>query len=759
MRLKWDAHLGFAKRRSARIRPLVVNWLRRSHPAPALNAVIVLLGALVMAAVPAVGTAHDGVPHWHCDPSEGNIRQVACTFEWGGGEQPDEGDLQVHGFLHAPNCQSLPARSPLRTGGLQVVRGSDPPPVGTGPGGNTFTYTANAQSAALDRCILAVASLRRGSGNYSLIQSSVFGVDFENGAGPVVDEREVDSRWRCDPEDGIVRKVTCTLDPGTVPRDELIVSGFRNNPSCLSPPRTSSSADGDLGVVAGSRPPAIPTDGGSTFTYTAHSGTTEQCIVAVAAVARNGGGYALVSSPVFAVDFENGAGPGDAEREVDSRWRCDPAEGTVRKVTCTLDPGTVPQGELIVSGFRNNPLCLSPPRTSSSADGDLGVVAGSRPPAIPTGPGGSTFTYTAHSGTAEQCIVAVAAVARRGGGYALVSSPVFAVDFENGAGPGDAEREVDSRWRCDPEDGIVRKVTCTLDPGTVPQGELIVSGFRNNPSCLSPPRTSSSADGDLGVVAGSRPPAIPTGPGGSTFTYTAHSGTAEQCIVAVAAVARSGGGYALVSSPVFAVDFENGQVPGAGAASGGPWHLPLLFACRLDGPSGFVRIVNLRNANNRLRIQAFDESGANCENAVNLGPNQALHFNSCDLDNGNRAKGLRGCGAGQGHWRLVVEPAGADASDPSFFVGAYARTGSGDSEWAFLTSMHDYAEGIPNAGDAAYPTLYAVPVFNPGRNVNQVSRLRVTNLGDASRSYILAAVDDAGDIRGVTIGPVARGGD
>ncbi len=380
MCLKWDAHLGFAERRSARIRPLVVNWLRRSHPAPALNAVIVLLGALVMAAVPAVGTAHDGVQHWHCDPSEGNIRQVACTFEWGGGEQPDEGDLQVHGFLHAPNCQSLPARSPLRTGGLQVVRGSSPPPVGTGPGGNTFTYTANAQSAALDRCILAVASLRRGSGNYSLIQSAVF-----------------------------------------------------------------------------------------------------------------------------------------------------------------------------------------------------------------------------------------------------------------------------------------------------------------------------------------------------------------------------------------AVDFENGQVPGAGAASGGPWHLPLLFACRLDGPIGFVRIVNLRNANNRLRIQAFDESGANCENAVNLGPNQALHFNSCDLDNGNRDKGLRGCAAGQGHWRLVVEPAGADPSDRSFFVGAYARTGSGDSEWAFLTSMHDYAEGIPNAGDATYPTLYAVPVFNPGRNVNQVSRLRVTNLGDASRSYILAAVDDAGDIRGVTIGPVARG--
>ena len=234
--------------------------------------------------------------------------------------------------------------------------------------------------------------------------------------------------------------------------------------------------------------------------------------------------------------------------------------------------------------------------------------------------------------------------------------------------------------------------------------------------------------------------------------------------MALAAVPRRGGSYALVSSAVFGVDYENGSAPGEVAGPGGglesgPWHLPLVFVNSPSGgwPQSFVRIANLRDAGARLLIRAFDEQGVIGTDEVDLGPNEALQFNSADLEEGNPDKQLAGFGRPrQGHWRLQIEPVGTDSSNQSFFAGAYARTIGCGTE-CFLTAMHDYAQRIANAGDAAYPYLYAVPIFNPARNVNQISRLRVTNLGDASRSYLLAAVDDGGDLRKVTIGPVAAG--
>ena len=84
-----------------------------------------------------------------------------------------------------------------------------------------------------------------------------------------------------------------------------------------------------------------------------------------------------------------------------------------------------------------------------------------------------------------------------------------------------------------------------------------------------------------------------------------------------------------------------------------------------------------------------------------------MHFNSEDLETGNLDKGLSGgVGAGVGDWRLRV------SSRLSLEVLVYIRTEDG-----FLTSMHDV---VPETAAG-----HRVAIFNPGRNINQVSRLRV----------------------------------
>ena len=61
----------------------------------------------------------------------------------------------------------------------------------------------------------------------------------------------------------------------------------------------------------------------------------------------------------------------------------------------------------------------------------------------------------------------------------------------------------------------------------------------------------------------------------------------------------------------------------------------------------------------------------------------------------------------------------------------------------FLTSMHDVA---PLSEDG-----YVVPIFNPASNVDQVSRLRIVNPGDAEATVTVNGIDD----RGVARGPVS----
>ena len=164
------------------------------------------------------------------------------------------------------------------------------------------------------------------------------------------------------------------------------------------------------------------------------------------------------------------------------------------------------------------------------------------------------------------------------------------------------------------------------------------------------------------------------------------------------------------------------------------YRLPLFPAA--GGPrEGFVRVINRSYASGTVAIHAVDDAG-NRYGPVQLalGRRQALHFNSTDLEAGNAAKELAaGIGVGEGDWRLEV------TSKLDLMVLSYARTADG-----FLTSLHDVA---PRTVDG---DLW-IPFFNPGTNLNQVSRLRLVNWGDANATATITGIDDAGQLPGEVV--------
>ena len=150
------------------------------------------------------------------------------------------------------------------------------------------------------------------------------------------------------------------------------------------------------------------------------------------------------------------------------------------------------------------------------------------------------------------------------------------------------------------------------------------------------------------------------------------------------------------------------------------------------GRQGFVRVINHADRAAEVRIDAFDESDWDYEAlTLEVGANQAVHFNSHDLEVGNAQKGLSGStGAGDGDWRLEL------SSEGNVEVLAFVRMPDG-----FLTAMHDVA---PSAH-----TRHRVPFFNPGSNTGRRSLLRLVNPGEAAATVTMRGVDDKGkDARG-----------
>ena len=146
-----------------------------------------------------------------------------------------------------------------------------------------------------------------------------------------------------------------------------------------------------------------------------------------------------------------------------------------------------------------------------------------------------------------------------------------------------------------------------------------------------------------------------------------------------------------------------------------------------SGRQGFVRAINRSASAGEVRIQAYDESDRDYEAlTLAIGANEAVHFNSNDLELGSTSKGLSGgTGAGEGDWWLEL------TSDLDVEVLAYIRTADG-----FLTAMHDIVPSSENR--------HRVATFNPGSNRNQESLLRLVNAGELAAEVVVAGVDDRG---------------
>ncbi len=153
------------------------------------------------------------------------------------------------------------------------------------------------------------------------------------------------------------------------------------------------------------------------------------------------------------------------------------------------------------------------------------------------------------------------------------------------------------------------------------------------------------------------------------------------------------------------------------------------------GPQGFVRVINHSAEAGEVRVDVFDETGeAFGPLTLALGANETKHFNSHDLERGNRDKGLRGsAGSGAEAWRLEL------SSAPNIEVLSYLRTPDG-----FLTAMQDVAPGIDRR--------HRVAIFNPGSNRSQRSILRLVNPGMATAQVTIEGVDDRGAFAGGSCG-------
>ena len=143
------------------------------------------------------------------------------------------------------------------------------------------------------------------------------------------------------------------------------------------------------------------------------------------------------------------------------------------------------------------------------------------------------------------------------------------------------------------------------------------------------------------------------------------------------------------------------------------YRIPLFAAASNPlGRQGFARIVNRSDRAGEVLIEAFDDSGKPAGPVtLPIDANETVHFNSGDLEGGNDKKDIEeGTGPPEeGSWRLEL------TSTLDLEVLSYMRT----KDDGFLTSLHDL---VPRT-----ESMHRVVTFNPGKNQNQVSWLRLMN--------------------------------
>ena len=161
--------------------------------------------------------------------------------------------------------------------------------------------------------------------------------------------------------------------------------------------------------------------------------------------------------------------------------------------------------------------------------------------------------------------------------------------------------------------------------------------------------------------------------------------------------------------------------PPGGSESQFEHTLPLVMSGSNAVQQGFVRIINHSDGAGAVEIRAIDDSGRRFGPvSLDMEARASAHFNSGDLESGNVDKGLSGgFGEGDGDWRLEL------STTLDIEPLAYIRAEDG-----FVTSMHDLvAQGAS--------MRYHVPLFNPGSNRSQVSRLRLVNPTDAETHVVI----------------------
>lgn len=171
----------------------------------------------------------------------------------------------------------------------------------------------------------------------------------------------------------------------------------------------------------------------------------------------------------------------------------------------------------------------------------------------------------------------------------------------------------------------------------------------------------------------------------------------------------------------------------ASATHAAEFQIPLFIPASHATQEGFIRMINHSETRGVVRVLAVDDAGNEFgPKEIALEARQTLHFNSNDLESGNpisnpdKVPGLEtGIGGGTGDWRLVLD------TELDLEPLVYVRTGDG-----FLTSMHDV---VPEAS-----MQHEVAIFNPAKNPNQVSRLRLINPDENDVTVSITGVDDKG---------------
>ena len=167
--------------------------------------------------------------------------------------------------------------------------------------------------------------------------------------------------------------------------------------------------------------------------------------------------------------------------------------------------------------------------------------------------------------------------------------------------------------------------------------------------------------------------------------------------------------------------------------------VPLFPSAADPDRQGFVRIVNHASRAGTVRFFAIDDDGNRIgPREFTIDADEALHFNSGDLETGNPAKGLDpGTGPGSGDWRLEFE------SDLDIEVLAYVRTATG-----FLASMHEVL-GVED------DDRQRLGLFKPAGDTEASSLLRLVNPGEESVDVRITGKDDAGEDSGEVVVSVA----